>query len=227
MSPDRLVLLRHGRTAWNAERRFQGQLDPPLDDVGRTQSHEVAPLIAAFEPRAIVASDLRRAAQTATVVGAFTGVPVRFDPRLRERDLGHWQGLTRDDVAARFPAEYAQWVAGREVLSRGGESRAEVAQRAATAFAELTDGGTVVLVSHGATSMALAAVLLGLPQRQHVLGPLANCHWSELTSIEAGVTSSDGDRGWRLRAHNVGVAGVVVPLPVHPRGQDEITDADA
>jgi probable phosphoglycerate mutase len=75
--------------------------------------------------------------------------------------------------------------------------------------------------------MALAALLLDLPQQRHVLGPLANCHWSELTVIAAGVAESDGGRVWRLRAHNAGVAGVIVPLPVHPSGQDEITDADA
>ena len=69
----KLVLLRHGRTAWNAERRFQGQADPPLDDVGRVQAYEVAGLIAALAPDLLVSSDAERAMQTATRVAAATG----------------------------------------------------------------------------------------------------------------------------------------------------------
>ena len=65
----RLVLLRHGRTAWNAERRFQGQADPPLDDVGRAQAYEVAALVAALEPDLLVSSDALRAMQTAVPIG--------------------------------------------------------------------------------------------------------------------------------------------------------------
>ena len=204
MTP-RIVLLRHGRTAWNAERRFQGQADPPLDEVGRMQAYEAAALVAALRPDLLVSSDLRRAADTATPLSQLTGLPVRSDPRLRERSLGHWEGLTRDEVGQKYPEELAQWLAGQDVTSRGGESREDVATRALTAVAELPAVGLAVLVTHSATAMSLCGALLGVPQRVRVLGPLANCHWTELRRDES---------GWRVWAHNVGVPGTVVPLPV-------------
>jgi probable phosphoglycerate mutase len=215
----KLVLLRHGRTAWNAERRFQGQADPPLDDVGRVQAYEVAGLIAALRPNLLVSSDAARAMQTAERVAVATGLAVHVEPRLRERSLGHWEGLTRDEVAVKYPDEYADWVAGRDVTRRGGETREQVAVRALAAFDALPDVETVVLVTHSATAMALCTALLGLDQQRHVLGPLANCHWSELVR--------DHSTPWRMRGHNLGVPGVVVPMPVHAEAGDEASDADA
>lgn len=214
-----LVLLRHGRTAWNAERRFQGQADPPLDEVGRVQAYEVAGVVAALRPDLLASSDAARAMQTAERVSAASGLDVHADPRLRERSLGHWEGLTRDEVAERYPDEYADWVAGRDVSRRGGETREQVAERALAAFRDLPEVGTTVLVTHSATAMALCSALLGLDQRVHVLGPLANCHWSELVC-------EDGTP-WRLRGHNLGVPGAVVPEPVHAAPGDDASDADA
>ena len=103
----RVLLLRHGRTRWNAQRRFQGQADPPLDDIGRAQAYEVAALVAALEPQLIVSSDALRAAQTAAPLAEITGLPVQLEPRLRERSLGHWEGLTREEVQERYPDEFA------------------------------------------------------------------------------------------------------------------------
>jgi glucosyl-3-phosphoglycerate phosphatase len=214
----KLVLLRHGRTAWNAERRFQGQADPPLDEVGRMQAYEIAALVSTLAPDLLVSSDAARAMQTAEPVAAMTGLELVAEPRFRERSLGHWEGLTRDEVAEKYPDEYADWVAGRDVSRRGGETRAEVAKRAVAAFEELPDAPTTVVVTHSATAMALCTALLGLDQEMHVLGPLANCHWTELTH----------DNGvWRLRAHNIGAPGVIVPVPVHREAGDEASDADA
>jgi broad specificity phosphatase PhoE len=220
---NKLVLLRHGRTAWNAERRFQGHADPPLDEVGRVQAYEVAALIASLHPDLLVSSNATRALQTAERVAAATGLPVRTEPRLCERGLGHWEGLTRDEVAERYPDEFADWVAGRDVSRRGGESREQVAARALAAFDELPAVDVAVLVTHSATAMALCIALLGMDQRVHVLGPLANCHWSELT-----VDHHDGTTPtWRLRAHNIGVPGVVVPMPLHIDAGDDASDAEA
>ena len=206
----RVVLLRHGRTAWNAERRFQGQADPPLDSVGRAQAYEVAPWIAALEPELLLSSDAVRAVQTAEPIAAITGLAVQAEPGLRERSLGHWEGLTRDEVRDRYPDEYRDWVSGRDVSRRGGETRQQVADRALAVFAALPPVATAVLVTHSATAMALCAALLGTPQDVHVLGPLANCHWSELAR-----EALDGVRPpWRLRGHNLGVPGVITRLPV-------------
>lgn len=202
-SDRRIVILRHGRTAWNASRRYQGQEDPPLDDVGQAQAIEAAALVAAMKPDLIVSSDLQRAQQTAEKLASLAGLALRTDARLRERHLGHWQGLTRDEVAVRFPEEFADWLAGRDVSRRGGESRQQVADRACQLVAELPKVELTVLVSHGATAMCLSAALLGLPQTPSVLGPLANCHWAELR---------DAGTGWTLRAHNAGPPGPVIPV---------------
>jgi glucosyl-3-phosphoglycerate phosphatase len=221
----RLILLRHGRTAWNAERRFQGQADPPLDEVGRAQAYEVAAIVAALKPDVLVSSDAIRALQTAAPIGDVTGLPVVVDMRLRERSLGHWEGLTRDEVRTRYPDEFADWIAGRDVSRRGGESRGQVAGRALAACAGLPDVATAVLVTHSATSMALCSALLKISQRVHVLGPLANCHWSEL-NVEHGPDGAGPI--WRLRAHNIGAPGTVAPLPVQfDRVEDDAPDADA
>jgi probable phosphoglycerate mutase len=218
----RVLLLRHGRTSWNAQRRFQGQTDPSLDEVGRAQAYEVAALVAALEPQALICSDAARALQTAAPIGELTGLSVQVEPRLRERSLGHWEGLTRDEVAARYPDEFADWVAGRDVSRRGGESREQVAARALAAFGELPDVATAVLVTHSATAMALCSALLGLDQEVHVLGPLANCHWSELSADDAAAPR------WRLRAHNIGAPGMIAPRPVRTEGfGDDAPDADA
>ena len=214
------MLLRHGRTAWNAQRRFQGQADPPLDEVGRAQAHEVAGLIAALHPGLLVSSDAARAMQTAEIVGAAAALPPIPEPRLRERGLGHWEGLTRDEVAERYPEEYAEWAAGGDVNDRGGETRDEVAARAVAAFGELPDVPTTVLVTHSATAMALTNMLLGIAQRVHPLGPLANCHWTELYR-------EDGSGTWRLRGHNLGTPGVIVPLPVRLADAEDAPDAEA
>ena len=219
----RVLLLRHGRTAWNAQRRFQGQADPPLDDVGLAQAYEAAAIVAAMRPGMLVSSDLRRAHQTAEIVGAVAGLPVIADAGFRERGLGHWEGLTRDEVEQRYPAEFATWLAGADVDERGGEPREAVAVRALAAFEALPATQLTVVVTHSATAMALTNALLGIPQTVHPLGPLANCHWTELFAEPRG----DAAPVWRVRGHNLGAPGTVVPAPLHDDSADDAADADA
>src|SRR4051794_41858311 len=89
----RVVLLRHGRTEWNATGRFQGQMDAPLDGIGRAQAEAAAVAVAPMRPNAIVTSDLSRAADTATAVAAEAGGEPAIDPRVRGNFLGSWAGL--------------------------------------------------------------------------------------------------------------------------------------
>ena len=197
----RLVVWRHGRTEWNAEGRFQGQLDPPLDDEGRNQAALAAPHLLATglppEQTVVVSSDLSRAAETAATLTALLGVPLRLDERLREHGMGCWEGLTRDEVADRFPEQYADWMAGRPVRGRGGEEPAAVAERALAALLDLPPASVAVVVTHGGTAGRLLERLLGLgPEHRRVFGALANCAWSELVR--------QGDR-WRVIRHNTSV----------------------
>ncbi len=200
----RLVVWRHGRTEWNASGRFQGQLDPPLDGEGRAQATRTAPHLLAGdlspETTVVVSSDLVRAVETATALTALLGVPLRLDERLREHHLGAWEGLTRDEVAARHPEQYADWLAGRPVEGRGGEDAPAVAERALAALSDLPAAEVAVVVTHGGTGGRLMEALLRLgPEHRRVFGPLANCGWSEL--------ARQGTR-WRLMRHNCAVAAV-------------------
>ncbi|MEU2350046.1 histidine phosphatase family protein [Modestobacter sp. NPDC049651] len=194
----RLLVWRHGRTEWNAAGRFQGQLDPPLDDEGRAQAARTAPLLAAAlrgKRVVLVSSDLQRAVDTAGALAPLLEVPVLLDPRLREHGLGSWEGLTRDEVADRHPEQYADWVAGGAVRGRGGEEPAVVADRALAAVAALPEVDVAVLVTHGGLAGRLVEALLGLGhEHRRVFGPLGNCHWSELDFQTV---------GWRLMRHNL------------------------
>jgi glucosyl-3-phosphoglycerate phosphatase len=208
----RLLIWRHGRTEWNATGRFQGQLDPPLDAEGRNQAARVAPhLVAAGlspDDTVVVSSDLVRAAETAAVLAELLGVPLTLDPRLREHGLGTWEGLTRDEVAARYPEQYADWVAGRPVRDRGGEQPASVAERALAAVADLPPVGAAVLVTHGGTAGRLLEALLGLgADHRRLFGPLGNCAWSELTRQSG---------RWRLVRHNSWVAPLTESMTAAP-----------
>jgi probable phosphoglycerate mutase len=203
----RLVLWRHGRTEWNAAGRFQGQLDPPLDDEGRRQAARTAPYLAAGLPAAdtvVVSSDLSRAAETAAALTGVLGVAVQLDPRLREHGLGCWEGLTRDEVAERYPDQYADWLAGRPVRGRDGEEAAQVARRALAALVDLPPARVAVVVTHGGTAGRVLEALLGLgPDHRRIFGALANCAWSELHRQ---------DSRWRVIRHNS-----VVPAPIEGR----------
>ncbi|WP_344031513.1 histidine phosphatase family protein [Streptomyces luteireticuli] len=202
----RIVLWRHGQTAWNVERRFQGSTDIELTGTGLAQARRSARLLAAMRPDAIVASDLKRAAATAAELSALTGLTVAGDAALRETYAGAWQGLTHDEIIERYGEQYAAWKRGEPVRRGGGELETEVADRAAPvvlAHAEkLPDGGTLVVVSHGGTIRTTIGRLLGLESRSwESLGGLSNCCWSVL---------GEGARGWRLLEHNAGT----LPEPV-------------
>jgi probable phosphoglycerate mutase len=196
----RIVLLRHGRTEWNATGRFQGQLDSPLDLIGRAQAAAAAVAVAPMEPDVLVTSDLVRARDTAAAVADETGLSPTVDERLREIDLGAWQGLTRAEARAQFTEEYDRWRLGEDARRGGGETYAEVGARSAACVTELSSqtgaGSLVLAVTHGGTARATIGTLMGLdPDTWWRLAPLGNCRWSLLGDI---------GRGWRLEEHNAG-----------------------
>jgi broad specificity phosphatase PhoE len=196
----RVVLLRHGRTEWNASGRFQGLLDSPLDYVGVAQAAAAAVALVPMQADALVSSDLQRALDTASAVGLQCGLEVATDGRLQEINLGSWQGLTRVEAKAAYPEEYSRWQAGEDARRGGGETYAEVGARASRCVTEWLDrlgsDSLLLAVTHGGTARATIGTLLGMaPDTWWRLAPLSNCRWSLL---------ADSGRGWRLEEHNAG-----------------------
>ncbi|BFU46412.1 histidine phosphatase family protein [Krasilnikovia sp. MM14-A1004] len=205
----RLIVWRHGNTDWNAERRVQGQTDVPLNDLGQQQAVDAAELLARLGPAAIVSSDLRRAADTASALAALTGLAVHSDRRLRERYFGPWQGLTMAEVTQTRPAEHARWKAGEAVVGDDIETLDDLGKRVADGLQAAADlvpaGATVVVTTHGAAARQGIGHLVGWPAEQlRTLRALQNCHWVELTH--------DTERGWQIAAYNVGPF-TQVPVP--------------
>lgn len=205
MTARAVILWRHGRTAYNAAARLQGQIDIPLDEVGLWQVEQAAAHIAVrHHPARIVASDLGRAHSTADALGRITGLTVGLDPRLRERAFGEWEGLTGEEIRARWPEQHATWQAGRDPERTGAESRAEVGVRVAGAVTELAHDlprdETLVVVSHGAAITLGLAVLLGQDAATwRGLSGLHNAHW---TLLRPG--RHEGATPWFIEAHNLG-----------------------
>ena len=126
-----LYFVRHGESTWNVEQRFQGQLDPPLSELGILQARSLARrLEQESPPAAIVSSPLRRARDTAEIIGDRCGLPVALDERLIEICHGPWQGELEADVARRWPDLYKQWHESPALVRfPDGESLADVESR--------------------------------------------------------------------------------------------------
>jgi probable phosphoglycerate mutase len=203
------VLWRHGQTTWNAEHRFQGQTDIPLDPTGEEQAEQAARCLAPLRPDALFSSDLTRAQQTAAPLARLTGLPVSLDKDLRERFGGDWEGLADAEIRERYPAERATW------NPPNGEPTPVVADRVARAFTRITDtldnGQLAIVVGHGAALRLGMERILGLPaEGTPTLGSLANCSWSVLELRDA---------HWRLNEYNMVAFTAARDGAGAPRGQ--------
>ncbi len=199
--PRRLVLLRHGETAHNADGIWQGQLDTELSVRGLAQAAAAGNALARVEAVRIVSSDLARAARTAEIVGQALGIPLALDERFREVHAGAWQGLTAAQVSERDPELRAAILRGEDVKRGGdGESMRDVVDRVALGLEDLTAdlgaGECAIICTHGAAARALASVLLGLESSEawRIFAEFGNCHWAEFV---------EGSSGWRLAAWNI------------------------
>lgn len=190
MSRVRLLVVRHGETAWSRERRFTGARDIPLVEDGLRQCEAVAAALGATPVAAVYASPLARARASAELIAGPHGLPVRIAPDFREMAFGEWEGLSREEVAARFPEAYDLWrrAPHRLVLSSG-DSLADVAARAERGVAELVAahaGETIILVSHAIVLRLIVLQALGLaPERL----------WS-VDASPAGITEIEYEPGW-------------------------------
>jgi broad specificity phosphatase PhoE len=201
-----IVLIRHGRTAYNAAVRLQGQVDIDLDEVGQWQVQTSAAALAGlFTPARVLTSDLGRAVDTARVICAEYDLEPVVDARLRERSFGPWEGLTGPEISAKWPDAYASWRGGSEPDTVGVELKRDVAARMSQAILEHADqldqDQTLFVVSHGAAiSCAIAALLGEDATAWRGVAGMSNVHWSKLSRN----TAVDARPEWRLEQHNVG-----------------------
>jgi len=147
----RILLVRHGESEWNAAGRWQGWADAPLSELGQQQAVEAAEAVGAVD--AVFASDLQRAADTARIISELIGVgPVLTLPGLRERDVGEWTGLTRPEIAERWPAAIEAWRRGDMPAPPGGEPDDVIIERVLGSLQEIARDwphAEVLAVSHG------------------------------------------------------------------------------
>ena len=167
--PVRLLLIRHGITAWNKDSRYQGQTDVPLGDDGLAQAEAVGTRLRDADIDRIYSSDLSRARQTAEAISRRSGVPVRLDSRLRELSFGQWEGLTFDEITSKWPEDQKRWLKDPVSLSApGGETAAQLGVRLREALGDIYDDLACldteanrkpcgVIVSHGGAIRALMA----------------------------------------------------------------------
>ena len=161
-----ILLVRHGETDWNLQRRVQGHSDTPLNDNGRAQALALADTLDDLELEAVYASDLARAFETARIIAERRGLPVTSVPGLRERNFGTWEGLTDTEIFERYPAaKNGSW--------GDAETQDEMRERVLAALHEIAaahPGGRVLVVTHGGPVRRLL-VECGRDGK----GPIGNC----------------------------------------------------
>jgi probable phosphoglycerate mutase len=195
-----LVLLRHGRTDWNASRRIQGQSDSQLDELGHAQAAAVAPVLAELGPGVLWSSDSDRTRDTAAYVASACGLTPTYDARLREYSFGAYEGLYHHEFQAADPAAYRAFTTLDWDAVSGAERHDDVAARMTEALTELAalvpSDGVALAVSHGAAIRTAIGALLGWDAEQALtLRGMDNCGYAVLRR-------SDADAPWRLHAYN-------------------------
>ncbi len=163
MAAASVYMARHGQTAYNLERRFQGQLPVPLDDTGRGQAAELAERAAEHGFAALWCSTLQRARETAEIVAERLGMEVSYDARLAETDAGDWTDMLFSEVQAQAPELFAKFLAGDPSFAfPGGESFAQQEERVASALQDVEGGALPVLViCHGMVIRAALSTRAG------------------------------------------------------------------
>jgi probable phosphoglycerate mutase len=207
-----LILIRHGETAWNRERRMQGQTDTQLSDTGRAQAQAVGRRLARHPFVALYSSDLTRAWDTAAAIARESGHEIRRERALRERTFGVFEGLTYDEMAERYPDEHARFSKrDPDYAVPGGESPRQFFERSLACLegiAAAHAGECVVVVTHGLVLDTLHRAARSMPLEARREAPLLNASlntfrrdghawvevaWGDVAHLaEVGVTRYDG-----------------------------------
>lgn len=178
MNETTLIVIRHGETAWNREKRMQGTTDTQLSDVGREQARALGRRLAGRGFAALYTSDLARARDTARVIAEHTGRDPVMDSRLQERRFGIFEGLTAEEIIARYPEEHARFASrDPDYAVPGGESARSFAGRCIGCLVEIAarhPGNEIVIVTHGLVLDSLYRAAHGLDHGERRPVPLIN-----------------------------------------------------
>jgi broad specificity phosphatase PhoE len=162
-----LLLVRHGQSTWNSEHRIQGQLDPPLSEEGRRQAVRVGRRLARHRFVGFYSSDLKRALETASQIGAATGSLPSATTGLREIFLGEWEGLNTQELAQRFPEAWARWTEEPSWDVVPGGEGAEAFERRVIAEMDSIlarhEHGDILVVTHGGVIQVALHRIVGRP----------------------------------------------------------------
>lgn len=171
----KLYLTRHGETDYNLNRRYQGQMDVPLNRTGVRQAELLAKRLSTEKMDAVVASDLSRAVETAKIVqgaqGLVTTKVVTTDIRWRELSFGKWEGLNHEEIKAQWQEEAKVWYADIvNTVPPGGESLSQLSERVGAALDDLKSAHkdeTVLLVTHSGVIQTLMCLVLGVELKRY------------------------------------------------------------
>lgn len=185
-----LVLVRHGETLWNAQHRYLGHTDMPLDEVGFAQAEAIAERLRDWEFDAFYASDLLRVRQTTQAINNHHHLTIHFDPRLREISFGDWEGLTYDEAKARDPQTIARRASDPTTPPPNGESLPHFTERIHAFLSHLRETHhpeqRLLLVGHGGSLRMMVCRLLGLPPEKYWQFRLDNASLSEILLYDSG-----------------------------------------
>lgn len=183
-----ILLVRHGLTNWNAEKRWQGHADIPLNKKGIAQAEALATRLADWPIQTIYTSDLKRASMTADAIGHAINVSPIPDPRWRERDVGVFSGRTTSEIREMFPEVWSEQTSG--VLNPpDGEYYLDLFRRASLAFDAIRakhHGEMIAIVSHGGTLYNVVLHVLGIPPEHYGRFSFDNASLSIITINERG-----------------------------------------
>jgi broad specificity phosphatase PhoE len=160
----RLILIRHGITDWNIQKRYQGQTDIPLNEQGKEQARQAAAELASTPIDTFYASDLKRALETAQIIAKDRNLEIKTNPKLRETHFGVWEGLTIADIKVKYPdlLEKANSDPFNTIFPTG-ESRGQMFARVGNELKEIAKahpGETVAIASHeGSISAGICGLL--------------------------------------------------------------------
>lgn len=202
MGTKRLIILRHGLTKYNVEKRIQGNSNVPLLEEGYRQAQQAAQMISNYAIAQVWCSPLKRAVATAQIVAQVHNLVPNIDERLVERRYGQWEGKTLSELETEYNQAYNLWKAGQDPLGCGVEPRLVAGKRAAEAITEYYENnmaGDVLVVSHGGVLSAAMQVLLGHSETPWFgMAGIDNCHW--------GILAHNADRhpSWRVCGWNLG-----------------------